>query len=363
MSGAGSTHTRTREERRPAPGDREPPRPDDAELVRDDPSEVRRARWVPFVSYLVAVFALVTLNFAVPRLMPGDPIDALMSQGSPNYVADEDTRANLERYYNLDAPVPVQYGRYLAKLARGDLGHSIYSNQPISRELLARAPWTFLLITVSMLLSLVIGLPAAVHSAWKRGQAVDRGLLGFFLGAQNIPLYFVGAVALLLFSVQLGLVPLSGASTPFADYGLMRRALDIAHHLALPALLMGVQFAGFEYLVMRSAMVSELGSDYLLGGRAKGLRETRLKYGYAGRNALLPVVTVIGLQFSLAVTSSIFVEQLFAYPGLGLYMFNAVFVRDYPAIQGAFLVMTITVVTVNLLVDLLYRYLDPRTVT
>lgn len=333
-----------------------------AERAAGDRPRRRRSLAAPLISYLLTVFILVTLNFAVPRLMPGDPVAALMAQGSPDYVADEDTRANLEEYYNLDEPFAVQYVRYLGDLARGDLGHSIYSNQPVSRELLDRAPWTILLITTSMLLSLVIGLPAAVQSAWKRGRAVDRGLLGFFLASQNIPVYFVGAVALLVFSVQLGLVPLSGATTPFSEeFGLLHRALDIAHHLALPALLMGVQFAGFEYLIMRSAMVSELGADYLLGGRAKGLRESRLKYGYAGRNALLPVVTVIGLQFSLAVTSSIFVEQLFSYPGLGLYMFNAVFVRDYPAIQGAFLIMTITVVTANLLVDLLYRRLDPRT--
>ncbi|HWB72442.1 MAG TPA: ABC transporter permease [Egibacteraceae bacterium] len=332
-----------------------------AELLPEAPSEVRRSRWIPVLSYAATVFVLVSLNFAVPRLMPGDPIAALMAQGSPNFVADDETRANLARYYKLDEPLPTQYVHYLSGLVRGDLGYSIYSNRPVSQDLRERLPWTLLLIAASMLLSFAIGLPLGVHSAWKRGQRVDRGLLGFFLSVQNLPVYFVASVALLIFSVKLGLFPLSGASTPFAEYGLLRKTLDVAHHLALPALLLALGFAAYQYLVMRSAMVSELGADYLLGGRAKGLRERRLKYGYAGRNALLPVVTVVGMQFSLAVTSAIFVEQVFAYPGAGLYMFNSVFVRDYPAIQGSFLVLTIAVVTVNLLVDLLYRRLDPRT--
>lgn len=343
--------------------DRAHPHADDTLLdpPRDGVPAARPSRWVPMVSYAATVLILVTLNFAVPRLMPGDPIAALMAQSSPNYVQDEATRANLAEYYHLDEPLPAQYASYLSGLVRGDLGHSIYSNRPVSQELRERLGWTFLLLVVSMLLAIGIGLPAGVHSAWKRGRRVDSGLLGFFLTAQNVPIYFVGSVALLLLSVQLGLFPLGGASTPFAEHGLVGSVLDVAHHLALPALLMAVEFSAFQYLVMRSSMVSELGADYLLGGRAKGVQDRRLKYRYAGRNALLPVVTVIGMQFSLAVTSTIFVEQIFSYPGVGLYMFSAVGVRDYPAIQGAFLVLTISVLTVNLLVDLLYRRLDPRT--
>jgi len=323
--------------------------------------EGRRTRWAPILSYALTVLVLVTLNFAVPRLMPGDPIDALLAQGSPNYVADDAVREELARYYNLDAPLPRQYLSYLANLATGDLGHSIHFNRPVSHDLRERLPWTLLLITLAMILSIAIGLPAGIHSAWKRGRRVDRGLLGFFLSVQNLPIYFVGAMVLLVFAARLRLFPLGGASTPFADYGPLATVLDVGHHLALPVLLMALQFAAFQYLVMRSAMVSELGADYLLGGRAKGLRKRRLQYAYAGRNALLPVITVIGMQFSLAVTSAIFIEQIFAYPGLGLYMFNAVFVRDYPAMQGAFLVLTVMVVTANLVVDLLYRRLDPRT--
>lgn len=324
------------------------------------PRPSRRPPWVAVVSYLVTVFVLVSFNFALPRLMPGDPIDALMAFGSPSYVTDDETRANLEEYYNLDQSVPQQYVHYLGALVQGDFGVSIVSNVSVAQELLDRLGWSILLLVAAITISVIIGLPTGVHSGWKRGKAVDRGLLTFFLAVQNIPIFFVASVALVVFSAQLGIFPLGGATTPFNEYGGFRQALDIVHHLALPALLMGFGFATYEYLVMRSSMVSELGSDYLLGARAKGLRERTLKYRYAGRNALLPVVTVIGLQFSSAFTGLIFVERIFSYPGVGEYMFEAVSTRDYPAMQGAFLLLTITVVTANLVVDLLYRRLDPR---
>ncbi|HVM01332.1 MAG TPA: ABC transporter permease [Acidimicrobiales bacterium] len=334
---------------------------DDAGPILDAAPRRRRSGWVTVGSYLATVFVLVTFNFALPRLMPGDPIDALMAFGSPNYVTNDETRANLAAYYNLDDPLGEQYVRYLADLARGDLGVSIVSNTPVSEELASRVGWSFLLISTAILISILIGLPTGVHSGWRRGRRLDRGLLAFFLSVQNLPIFFVGSVVLVVFSAKLGIFPLGGATTPFSEYTGIQEVLDIARHLALPAMLMGFEFATYEYLVMRSSMVSELGSDYLTGGRAKGLRERKLKYGYAGRNALLPVVTVIGLQFSLAVTGIIFIERIFSYPGVGGYMFGAVGTRDYPAMQGAFLVLTITVVTANLLVDLLNRRLDPRT--
>ena len=328
-----------------------------------DPAPRPRPRRLHVGSYVATVFVLVTFNFALPRLMPGDPIDALMSFGSPNYVTDDETRANLEEYYDLDESLPEQYADYLGGLLRGDLGVSIVSNVPVTEELGDRVGWSALLIVTAMGISILIGIPTGVHSGWKRGKRVDRGLLGFFLSVQNLPVFLVGSVALVVFSAQLGIFPLGGATTAFADYSGLEEVLDIARHLALPALLMGFDFATYQYLVMRSSMVGELGADYLLGGRAKGLRERRLKYGYAGRNALLPVVTVTGLQFGIAVTSIVYIERIFSYPGVGGYLFEAVGTRDYPAMQGSFLLLTITVVTANLVVDLLYRRLDPRTVT
>ena len=323
----------------------------------------RRSLWVTVASYAATVFVLLTLNFALPRLMPGDPIQALMAFGSPSFVNDEETRANLARYYHLDESIPEQYVHYLGSLVQGDLGVSIVSNVPVAQELGGPVAWSFLLMVAGMLLSILIGLPAGVHSGWHRGKRVDRGLLSLFLSIQNLPIYLVGAVVFVVFAAKLGLFPPGGAETPFGVYSGFDRVLDIGRHLALPALLLAFDFATYQYLVMRSSMVSELGSDYLLVGRAKGLRDRSLKYRYAGRNALLPVVTVIGLQFGIAITSIIFIERIFAFPGIGGYMFDAIRTRDYPAMQGAFLVLTLTGVTTNLAVDLLYRRIDPRTAT
>lgn len=327
----------------------------------DLPVRRRRGWWAPVAGYLATVFALVTFNFAIPRLMPGDPVDALFASGSPNYVVNEETRAGLLAYYDLDKPLVRQYVEYLSDLARGDLGRSIFNNTPVRRDLGGKIGWSALLVVSGTLVSIVIAIPLGVHSGWKRGRRVDRGLLAFFLAYQNLPIFVLGSAAFLLLTVQLGLFPYGGGATDFNDYTGLAKALDVGRHLALPAFMLGLDAATYQYLVMRSSMVGELGADYLLGGRAKGLRERRLKYGYAGRNALLPVVSVIGLQFSLAITSVIFIERIFSYPGVGSYMFQSISIRDYPAMQGAFLVLTLMVVTTNLVVDLLYRRLDPRT--
>jgi peptide/nickel transport system permease protein len=322
----------------------------------------RQPLWVPVGSYVLVVFLLITFNFALPRLMPGDPIDALLVFGSPNYVQDNQTRAKLEAYYHLDESIPQQYVDYLGQLAHGDLGVSIYTHRPVRAELGGRIAWSLLLLTTATLLSVAIAVPLGIHSGWKRGKPVDRGLLAFFVAYQNLPTFVIAVGAFVVFSAQLGLFPLGGATTPFNDYSGLGKVADIARHLALPAVILALDFVSLEYLVMRSAMVTELGADYLLGGRAKGLRERRLKYRYTARNALLPVVTVVGLNVGVAVAGSIlFVEGIFAYPGIGGFMVESLAVRDYPAMQGSFLVLTLTVVTVNLVVDLLYRRLDPRT--
>jgi peptide/nickel transport system permease protein len=200
-----------------------------------------------------------------------------------------------------------------------------------------------------------------VLSGWRRGRPLDRGLLGLFLVIDTFPVFFVASAAAYVLAVKLGWFPLSGARTPFAEsYGPLHEAADVAHHLALPAAVLALQFLTYQFLVMRSSMLAELGSDYLLLGRAKGLGDRVLKYRYAARNALLPSVTVAGLQLGFAITAAIFVESVFAYPGLGRLMFDAVADRDYPMMQGCFLVLTLLVVTANFLADLLYRRLDPR---
>jgi peptide/nickel transport system permease protein len=313
-------------------------------------------------SYLVVVLFVVTLNFFLPRAMPGDPLMDFGNQNSSSYVQDDATRTALAEYYGLDRPLLVQYGRYLGGLARGDLGVSTRYRAPVLDLVKERFPWTLLLLGAAMALATTMGLLAGVQSGWRRSGALDRGLLGFFLGLRNFPGFFLGSVALFFFAVKLGWFPLGGATTPFSgDFGVLRRTVDIAHHLVLPAAVLSLQFAAHQYLVMRAGMVSELGSDYLLMGRAKGLRERRLKYRYAARNALLPVVTLTGLQLSFAVTIMIFVETVFTYPGIGRLIFDSVGFRDYPTLQACFLALSLLVITLNFLADVLYTRIDPRT--
>ena len=320
----------------------------------------RRGRQL-VVSYVLTVFVLVTANFALPRALPGDPVDALLSGESPNYVHSEVIRAQLNEYYGLDLPVWEQYRKYLGDLATGELGTSIRYNVPVGQLVAERLPWTLLLLSTSITLAMAIGWVTGVNSAWRRGRLADRGLLTLFLGLHSFPIFFVGSLSLFAFGVKLGWVPLAGTRTYFATTGGAFEAVrDIAHHLVLPGLVLALQFATSQYLNMRASMVGELGSDYLRAGRAKGLREGRIKYRYAARNALLPVVSLAALQLGFAVTGDVLIEQIFGYPGLGGVLFGSIAARDYPMIQGVFLVVSLTVVTVNALADTLHRRLDPR---
>lgn len=312
-------------------------------------------------SYAVTVFLLVSLNFFLPRALPGDPISVMMNLAASTDVQPE-VREALASYYRLDRPIVVQYGYYLADLAHADLGASIRYGRPVSGLIAERLPWTVLLVVVALTLASIGGILAGVHSGWRRGQAADRGLLVSFLTLRSFPVFFLGSIALFVFAVRLGWFPLAGARTPFVTgRGPVGGLADIAHHLVLPSVTLAAQFAAGQFLLMRAGMVGELGADYLVLGRAKGLSERRLKYDYAARNALLPVVTMVALQLGFAVSSSVLVETVFSYPGLGRLLFDAVSFRDYPTLQGCFLVLGLVVISANLLADLLYRRLDPRT--
>lgn len=312
-------------------------------------------------SYLLVVFLLLTLNFFLPRALPGSPVAALSEPSSPTYVGEADTRVAVEDYYGLNEPLLAQYGDYLGGLLRGDLGTSIQYQAPVVELIGERLPWTLLLVGASLTLSTAIGTLAGIHSGWRRGRRADGALVAMFVAIDNLPAFFLGSGAAYVFAVKLGWLPLSGGRTPFSEgWSTLRQAGDIAQHLILPASVLALQTLTFQYLIMRASMVGELGSDHLLLGRAKGLAERTLKYRYAARNALLPSITLLGVQLGSAITVAIFVETVFAYPGLGRLMFESVGNRDYPVMQGCFLVLSLLVVTANLLTDLAYRRLDPR---
>ena len=313
-------------------------------------------------AYVLTMFVVITINFLLPRLMPGDPLHSIVDPTSPTYVSDAGARLAVSHYYGLDQPLLVQYGQYLANLAHGDLGRSIDQAEPVTTIVGGALPWTLLLITTALLLSTGIGVLGGVQSGWRRGRRFDRGMLSLFLGVSNVATYFVATIALVVFAVDLHWFPIAGAQTPFAHLGFFGGVVDVLDHLALPALVLSLSFVAESYLLMRAGMVTELGSRYLLLGRAKGLSNRRLMYRHAARNAMLPVVTLVALQLGAAVGATLFVETVFAYPGVGGEMTTAIGVRDYPLLQGCLLVLAFLVVTGNFVADWLYSRLDPRTV-
>ncbi|MDQ2826818.1 MAG: ABC transporter permease [Actinomycetota bacterium] len=321
-----------------------------------------RRRTTALASYLLMVFVLITLNFMLPRAMPGDPIDGLLAQGSAGFSLGEQSRASLQQYYGLDGSLASQYGHYLNRLAHGDLGRSIVTNTPVTGEIGRRLPWAILLIGTSIFVSTLVGAAAGVQSGWKRDRPADRTLMTGLIVVWQFPAYLLATILLLVFAVKLGWLPLFGGQTPFSgSFSPLEKLVDIGRHLFLPLVVLTSGLLAWNYLVMRSGMVNELGSDYLLLGRAKGLRPRRLKYRYAARNALLPLVSSIAIDIGSAVAANVFVERVFSYPGLGNLLFGSIGARDYPTIQGVFLILSLSIVTVNALADVAYRKLDPRT--
>jgi peptide/nickel transport system permease protein len=311
--------------------------------------------------YALTLLAVVTFVFALPRAMPGDPLSALDDPAAGVFISDPQVRERALAYYGLDRPLPQQYVTYVTSVARGDLGWSIARNTPVSTLIAAHLPWTLLLMGTAMLLSSGISWFAGVAAAWRRGALADRVVLVTLTGVRGIPDYALAAIFLVTFAVLLPVFPLYGARTPFAQHPSVWHSLwDIVAHLILPVSALTLSLIGSKFLLLRNTMLSALGEDYMLLARAKGLPRRLLKYRHAGRNALLPFLTVLGIQAGFAVGGSIFVEAVFAYPGMGTLILRAVDSRDYPVLEAAFLVLATTVLVANLLIEIAYTRLDPR---
>jgi peptide/nickel transport system permease protein len=311
--------------------------------------------------YALTLVAVVVVVFTLPRAMPGDPIAALDDPDNSLYVTDPVVRDKVRAYYGLDEPLPEQFGQYVGRLARGDLGFSIARKRSVSGLLRAHLPWTLLLMGVSFVIAAVVSFVAGVAATWRRGRWSDRSLMTGMTVAQAIPEYALAALLLITFAVVLPTgLPLAGARTPFADHGTVAGVLDVAKHLVLPASALTVSLLGTKFLLVRNTMISTLGADYMVLARAKGLPDRLLKYRHAGRNALLPFLTVLGVQVGYAAGGAVFVESVFAYPGMGTLILRAVEARDYPVLEATFLVLALMVLTVNLLLELVYARVDPR---
>ena len=314
-------------------------------------------RWARLLAqYSLVVFAAVILNFALPRLAAGDPVDYLVPPASG--VVDAELRAQTLQRFDLDGSGWSQFGSYVVNLAQGDLGISVVDGRAVSDVVIHRLGWSVLLVGTAVVISTVVGVGLGFAAAWRRGSRRDVVLLSGVLAVDALPAFFVGLMGLLVFSVHLGWFPVYGA-TALEDLSGWAWLADVGQRLVLPATTLTLVGIGSVFVVARSAMISELGQDYVFMARAKGLTERRVR-AHAARNALIPVSTVALLGFSTLVAAATVVETVFSYPGLGSLAFSAVRARDYPVLQAVFLLLSLMAILANLVADLLYPVFDPR---
>ena len=311
------------------------------------------------VTYVVALAFILVLNFLLPRMLPGDPLTAIY--GDEALVAmTPQLKAELVKRFALDQSLWRQFGAYILELCRGRLGYSYYYNAPVLTVVLGRLPWTLLLVGTALVLSSILGIVSGIESGWRRGSRTDRTMLAGLMSLNGFPDFFVGMVLLIIFGVTWRVFPLGGALTPYSGLTGWATVLDAVKHMVLPVAALTLAHLSGGYLLTRNTMITVLKEPYMLTARAKGLSQGALKYRHAGRNALLPVVTQTGIWTGRVVTGALFVELVFAYPGVGYLAYEAMMARDYPVIQGLFLVVAVAVLAINFLVELSYTTLDPR---
>jgi peptide/nickel transport system permease protein len=299
---------------------------------------------------MAVVMAIVAvLVFLLTRAAPGDPVAVLLG--------DQATPADIARVrvqYGLDQPLPLQFAYWLRELAQGNLGDSIFLQRPVTQALWERAEPTLLLALMAVAVAALIGVPCGVVSAVFRGRLVDQCFTGIAMLGASIPSFWLGLVLIQLFAVSLGWFPVSGYGEPGAPLG------QRLHALVLPALVLGLLNSALIIRFTRASMLDVLGEDYVRTARSKGLPEGVVVFKHALRNALVPIVTVLGLTVALMIGGAVITETVFGLPGVGNLVVNAVLRRDYPVIQGALLVIAAIYVLINFLIDLLYMVVDPR---
>ncbi|MFX4272934.1 ABC transporter permease [Propionibacteriaceae bacterium Y1685] len=311
--------------------------------------------------YVFIAWAAITLNFAIPRLMPGDPIDLLAerTQGDLDPAALDALR---QAYGLTEDNIVLQYRDYLVSLAQGDLGLSIgFYPVPVSEIVATSMPWTIGLIGITTVISFVIGTGLGVLLAWRRGTWTD-GLLPALTFLNAIPYFWMALILVLIFAVNLGWFEVSGGYDPSITPAFSGEfVVSVIQHAALPAItIVLASFAGWV-MGMRNMTVTVLGEDYVAMAEAKGLPNSRVMMGYAARNAILPSVTSFALSLGAVVGGSMLTEVIFNYPGVGYALFQAVQTQDFPLMQGMFLVISLAVIVANLMADVVYVLIDPRT--
>jgi ABC-type dipeptide/oligopeptide/nickel transport system permease component len=284
---------------------------------------------------------VATLVFSLLHLVPGDPVQAMLGESaSPEDVAQMRTRLGLDR------PLLVQYTAFMKGAVTGDLGTSLRTSQPVTAAIAERMPATIELALAAMLVAVVIAIPLGIIAAVRAGTRVDHAATTLALVGISMPNFWLGPLLAIVFSVSLGWLPVSGRGT--------------LAHLVLPAITLGAPLAAVLARMTRASVLEELRELYVLAARARGVSRSRAVLKHAFRNSLIPIVTVLGLQFGAVLTGAVITETIFAWPGVGRLLVQSISARDYPAVQGCILLIAITYVSMNLLIDVLYGFLDPR---
>lgn len=307
--------------------------------------------------------------FLLIHMIPGDPIDIMLGDR-----VTEESRILLEERLGLNEPLPVQYWQWLSGAIRGDFGRSIRSNQPVIEEIMERLPATVELTVVALFIAVVFGIIFGVSAARHRNTFIDQSMIGFSLLGVSIPIFWLGMMLIYFFAVVLGWLPVSGRLTMGTGIvhvtglylvdsllaGNMDAFMDALKHLLLPAFSLATVSLALVVRITRSSMLDVLSEDYIRTARAKGVLERKVIYTHALKNALIPVVTVVGLQLAKLMGGAILTETVFSWPGIGRLLVTSISFRDYPVVQGVVFFVAVAFILINIIVDLFYAYLDPR---
>lgn len=309
--------------------------------------------------FLVAIptlWLIVTAMFLLVHMAPGDPATFMAGEGD---ISDE-YLAMVRSEYGLDRPLIVQYGSYLGKVLRGDLGYSFRYRAPVLQLILERVPATLLLMALAIGLFALTGVALGVAAARRQNSPFDFGLVVFSVLGWSIPVFWLGQMLLILFALGLRWFPTQGMYNlrePAYGFG---RVVDVLRHAVLPVTALGMRFMALNARMMRTSTVEALGQDYITTARAKGLREADVVRRHAVPNALLPVVTLVGMNIGTMLAGSVLTEVVFAWPGMGRLLYDGIYSRDYPLVIGIILIMAVAVVVANLITDIVYALIDPR---
>lgn len=313
------------------------------------------------VIFLVTIFAVIVINFFLFRVMPSNPVDILISPLQGQEKMGPEVREALMRDLGLDKPLYIQFFVYLKNVFTLNFGYSFVSPRPVAKIIRERLVNTLVLMLSGNVLSIFMAVTLGVIAAWKHNSNVDIASLISALTLSSMPMFWVGGIILLVFSVRLDLFPMFGTvRIGYSHPNLLSFLSDYLHHLTLPMITMALVSYGGLFLIMRNALLDVFSEDYILTAKAVGLSERIIIFKNALRNAMLPLITILAIRLGFMISGSLLTETVFAWPGLGYTIYQAVEYRDYPVLQGTFLIITILVVLSNFLAEIIYGYADPR---